>query len=185
MRQCSIITFGFFLSSECAEIAIRSFQEFYDSVTPKHKRKLSLTIIEDSAKFMMVNEFVKGASIEKVTRVISRDDLNSIEAEMTAGSMFIFNDSVKTYKIIPQILSYGLPILCIEMLGKVENLDYTCGRIIPYSSKEGTIDSVTTEMSMLYFDAEALKLLSKGAKYKYKKDLSWGEGSRAPRKVRI
>ena len=106
--------------------------------------------------------------------MVSRDDLNSIEAEMSKASVFVFNDNVKTYKIIPQILSYGLPIICIEMVGKVENLDYTCGRVIKHRSTEGTVIDLTAEVRMLYFDAEALKFLSKGAKTKYRKEFSWG-----------
>jgi len=174
MRSYCVITFGHFLSEECIEMTIRAFSEFYDSVTPKHRKKLSLVIIEDKEHFMKVNILVKNLNIQNITHVVARDDLDSIEREMSKASVFVFNDNVKTYKIIPQILSYGLPIICIEMVGKVENLDYTCGRVIRHRSTEGTVIDVTAEIKMLYFDAEALKFLSKGAKSKYRKEFSWG-----------
>lgn len=179
MRSYCVITFGHFLSEECIEMTVRSFREFYENVTPKHRKKLSLVIIEDKAHFMKVNRLVKNYSIERITHVVSRDDLSGIEAEMNRSSVFIFNDSVKTYKIVPQILSYGLPIICIDLFGKVENLDYTCGRIIKHRSREATVSDLSEEIRMLYFDEEALKFLSKGAKKKYNKEFSWGDSSSA------
>ncbi len=184
MRSYCVITFGHFLSEECAEMTIRAFSEFYDTVTPKHRKKLSLVIIEEKDHFMKVNNLVKHLNIEHVTHVVSRDDLNSIEVEMTRASVFVFNDNVKTYKIIPQILSYGLPIICLEIIGKIENLDYTCGRIIKHRSTEGSVIDLTAEIRMLYFDAEALKFLQKGAKTKYRKEFSWG-GSATSDKVSV
>jgi len=184
MRSYCVITFGHFLSEECIEMTVRAFSEFYEAVTPKHRKKLSLVIIEDKEHFMKVNNLVKHHDIASITHVVSRDDLQGIEAEMNRGAVFVFNDNVKTYKIIPQILSYGLPVICIEMIGKVENLDYTCGRVIKYRSREGTIIDLTSEIHMLYFDAEALKFLSKGAKMKYRKEFSWG-GSKAAEPVRV
>jgi len=65
------------------------------------------------------------------------------------------------------------------MVGKVENLDYTCGRIIRHRSTEGSVLDLMDEIKMLYFDKEALKFLSKGAKAKYMKEFSWGERKRA------
>lgn len=177
MRSYCVITFGHFLSEECIEMTVRAFSQFYGDVTPKHRKKLSLVIIEDKDHFMKVNNLVKDLNIHQVTHVVSRDDLNSIEAEMNRASVFVFNDNVKTYKIIPQILSYGLPIVCIEMIGKVENLDYTCGRVLRHRSTEGTVIDLIAEIRMLYFDAEALKFLSRGAKTKYRKEFSWGKNT--------
>ena len=155
-------------------MTVRAFSEFYEIVTPKHRKKLNLVIIEDQEHFIKVNNLVKNLNIQNVTHVVSRDDLNGIESEMAKAAVFVFNDNVKSFKIIPQILSYGLPIICAEMIGKLENLDYTCGRIIKHRSTEGTVIDLTAEIRMLYFDTEALKFLSKGARTKCRKEFSWG-----------
>lgn len=184
MHSYCIITFGNFLSKECTEITLRAFRDFYEDMTPKHKKKLSLVVIEDPDNFMDVNNQTKSLNIQHVTHVISRFDLKSIEIEMNKASIFIFNDSTKTYKIIPQILSYGLPIVCIDQFNKIENLDHTCGIILKFRSLESTIIDVTSVIKMLYFDKEALKVLQKGAKTKYRKEFSWG-GTSSSDKVKV
>jgi len=85
MRSYCVITFGHFLSEECIQITVRAFSEFYDAVTPKHRKKLSLVIIEDKEHFSKVNSLVKNLNIQNVTHVVSRDDLDSIEREMESG----------------------------------------------------------------------------------------------------
>ncbi|MBT8220672.1 MAG: hypothetical protein KJP00_12655 [Bacteroidia bacterium] len=184
MHSYNVITFGNFLSTECTEITLRSFRDFYDEVTPKHKKKLNLVIIEDPDHFMDINRQTKDLGIQHVTHVISRFDLKSIEIEMGNASIFVFNDSTKTYKIIPQILSYSLPIVCIDQFNKIENLDHTCGIIVKYRSKESTTIDITEVVKMLYFDREALKVLRKGAKAKYRKEFSWG-GTSSSEKVKV
>lgn len=145
-------------------MTVRAFSEFYESVTPKHRKKLSLVIIEDKKHFIKVNNHLKNLNIQNVSHVVSRDDFNAIESEMAKAAVFVINDNVKSFNIIPQILFYGLPIICAEMIGKLENLDYTCGRIIKHRSFEGTVIDLTAEIRMLYFDTDALKFLSEGAR---------------------
>lgn len=170
-----VLTLGEFLNKRGIEVTIRSFADFYHSVTPKHQRRIVMNYIDDSNtnraylnRLLEINDIKDQVQIlDKATdkeklKVLSKAALLSFPSEEGAGA------------VIPEVLSYGIPILCLECEGLQDFIDPSCGMIIKFEGLGQAVEEFSDMLKILYFDPEVSKILKKGALNRYEKYFSWG-----------
>ena len=75
--------------------------------------------------------------------------------------------------VVPEALSFSLPILCFDNDGPGELMDNTCGFKVPYSNPEESIQAFSKYLNLLFHSEEKRSELSKGAKIYFEKQLTW------------
>ncbi len=65
--------------------------------------------------------------------------------------------------VIPEALSYGLPVVCFDNYGPGELCDNSCAIKIPYGKYDQSINDFALALDKLYTDKKQYQLLANGA----------------------
>lgn len=142
------------------EIAIQSFSTLYYSVTPKHRRRMQLSLIYCDGILPLIHSLSNDYGVDCAVAIIPPDE---VEEVYTKSSLMLIPASGKSKKLAVQALERGLPILGYESYSLRNLVDVSCGVLIPYKSREENIKAFAEILQQLYYDPEAQKMLTQGA----------------------
>jgi len=114
MNPFMVLSPGHFINIHGVELTIRSFATVYHKVSPKHQRRLKLVIIEEEAQIPELKRQLKKEKLGKAVEIIKRQNVEQTEAAYKNASLFLFPTLMDGYKIIPEALSFGLPVPMIS-----------------------------------------------------------------------
>jgi len=90
-----------------------------------------------------------------------------------SSALFLFPSHEGAGMVVPEALSFNLPILCFDNEGPGELMDNTCGFKVPYSNPQESIQAFSKYLNLLFHSKEKRSKLSKGAKIYFEKHLTW------------
>lgn len=181
MTLFNVLSLGGFIPTKDVEIAMEAFADFYHQVTNKHQRRLRITIIDKGGNSEHFEQLANSLSIRQVLTVINCSQQEGVEDFYAKSSTILLPTRQKLGMIIPEALSFGIPVLSLEEEHIKENIDNSCGMLVRFKGREQSIQDFSRCLKILYFDPEALKILKKGAFSKYEKNFTWA----SKRSVRI
>ena len=80
--------------------------------------------------------------------------------------------------VVPEALSYGLPVVCFDNHGPGEFINKDCGIAIPYGTYEDSIHQFAMALHNLYVDKERRRILSQNAFQQFEEKFTWeGKGA--------
>ncbi len=172
MKPFFVLSPGNFFDEKNTSTTIKSFAELFNRVSPKHQKRLKLIFIEEDSHISRLNELLAKERLGNASVIINRFVVEEVEAAYLDASIFLFTGTPNE-KIIPEALSFGLPVLTFEDPSLKQYLDNTCSMLVKNSFSNNVHEHFADLLEMLYFDPEVRKLLAKGAISKYNKELSW------------
>lgn len=174
MNPFYLLSPGDFIDEQCAHVTFESFAKLYHSVTPKHQRRIKLLLIDESAYFSNHLDHLKQLKIDHAIELIPRDDVPRVEKAYRMASVFLLPTTNSIHQVVPEALSFGLPVLSYENDQISNYIDSTCGMLIRKRNRNQMIEAFCRILGILYFDPEVLKVMQKGAKRKHRNHFSWG-----------
>ena len=181
MIPFNVLSPGGFIDEQNAIIALNAFARFYHTVTPKHQRRIKLIIVDEEDNILTLHGTIQTLKIEKAVELIPRYAVERVEGAYRKSDVFLFPSQRSISKVIPEALSYGLPILTIDNDEVRNYIDKTCGMTVRRIKQQQLPAALANMLQMLYFDPEVRKILHKGAKRKYRNHFSWGVYERRQR----
>ncbi|MEM9820467.1 MAG: hypothetical protein AAF985_05325 [Bacteroidota bacterium] len=173
MKPLHIIAFGKYLDEEGYQMIYQSFKELYKGVTPKHRKRMRLFIVDDFENNAQIWNRAAGYDIEEAITILNKD-LDELEEIMRNGSaLFMPGDRIPV-RLISRAFSYGLPIIGYHQLQDFDLVDQTCSMLVRYRDRYQTITEFTQMLRILYFDPEVRKILKRGTIQKYNSQFRWG-----------
>ena len=142
------------------EIAIQSFSTLYYSVTPKHRRRMQLSLLGGDNIRPLIHSFSKDYKVFSAVVVPSK---NEVEETFKNSSLMLIPASGMSKKLAIRALEKGLPVLGYESFTLRHLVDVSCGMLIPYKSREENVRAFSEILQQLYYDPEAQKVLKQGA----------------------
>ncbi len=179
MTPFVVLSPGRFVDQTGVEIAICTFANLYHDLTPKHQKKIKLVIIEEADEIVHLEKQIAKENLKNAVNIIHRSDMDNVEAAYENASVFLFPAMVYSHKIIPEAMSFGLPILTYENPDFKDILDYTCSMLVDKRYNYRGEDEFFNYLEMLYFDPEVRKILARGAMDKYENEMNWGRKRKA------
>lgn len=174
MTPFIVLSPGRFVDPLGIEIAIQAFSDLFQSLSPKHQRKSRLIIIEEENEIEITEKLLDAQNLKKSAGIIRREDIDQVKIAYTSASLFLFPVEKYAVKIIPEALSFGLPVLTYENSDLKPILDKTCSMLVDNRLRNQSVELYTNFLEILYFDPEVRKILSRGAINKYENELNWG-----------
>jgi len=75
--------------------------------------------------------------------------------------------------VVPEALSFGLPVVCFDNIGPGEFINENCGIKIPYLKYQETINAFADSLTLLFTNSSLRKKLSDGATKHFSETFSW------------
>lgn len=168
-----VLSIGRFVPLKGFDMTIKAFIEFFKKLNPEERKQVKLTLVgkgpyrEQLEKLIYKENIVGGIEIIKW---IEREKLKDIYKK---ADVFLFPSHEGAGMVVPEALSYGVPVLCYDNIGPGEFIDTSCGIAIPYSTYDQSIYDFANHLFDLFKNQNKLGELQVGALKQYNEKFDW------------
>jgi glycosyltransferase involved in cell wall biosynthesis len=141
-----IISVGRFVPLKGFDLTIRSFITFVNQLSEKDKALCKLVLVGTGEQRAFYENLIKESKMEKLIEIVEWIERKDLMKMYEKSSVFLFPSHEGAGMVIPEALSFGLPIICLENEGPGEFIDHKCGFKIPQHTYNETVKGLV----MLY-----------------------------------
>lgn len=174
MKLFNLVTLGRFLEENSIEVAVRSFADFYHSISKKYQKRTHLTLIDKRYHQILNKELVDELKLQECITFLNLQEQEAIVEAYKSSSLLMLARNLNSSSIIKESFLYGLPVLCYEHPSHNNLIDSSNSMTVFYQNDTQAIQEFANILNLLNYDPDAVSFLKKGATTKYKRDLSWG-----------
>ncbi|GAB1268528.1 hypothetical protein NBRC116493_17810 [Aurantivibrio infirmus] len=163
------------------DIALNAFKLFLEKIGSSNNVKLILIGRGPSEDYL--RNVARELDIQGSVRFenwVSKDELKKYFLQASA---MVYPSHEGAGMVVVEALSLGLPIICFDNYGPGEMVDSSCGKKIPYSTFQKSIEDFSLALHEIYCDGDLLQSLSVGAYEKANAHYTWGVKGEQLRKV--
>ncbi len=169
----SLISVGRLVPLKGFDLTIRSFASFFHSLSDNQKKKVTLTIVGSGPEESLLKKMAADENISDQVTFISWIDRSDVMKLFRKASLFIFPSHEGAGMVVPEALSFGVPVVALDNEGPGEFLNPKCGITVPVESYEATVSNISRAISSLYHDKEKLISMRKSAREHFLNKFHW------------
>ncbi len=164
---------GRFVPLKGADVAIEAFARFYHALSAQQQKTVEFVLIGKGPSEEVLRGLIERHKLEGAVRIIHWMDRSELQNYYRKSSVFLFPSHEGAGMVVPEAMSYSMPVLAFDNIGPGEFINDSCGIKVPYSTYDKSVDDFSEAMHLLYTDTAFLKKLSEGAKACYKARFTW------------
>ncbi len=172
-KHFMILSIGRFVSLKGFDLVIRSFAQFYHEQSFGDQASLQLCLIgkgplKDRLQALAVQLKVSEAVIFK-----SWMPRAALDQYFEQASLFFFASHEGAGMVVPEALSFGLPVLCFDNIGPGEMIDETCAWKIPYTNPAKSVQQFSQKLNFIFANQMHQASFSRQARAHYEQYFTW------------
>lgn len=172
-EKFTLISAGRLVPLKGYDLSILSYARFLAKLPETQKNKCELLIVGSGPEEEYYKQLVKQENIEPYVRFISWIDRTELMQLFKNASAFVFPSHEGAGMVVPEALSFGLPVLCLDNYGPGSMVDKTCGFIVPKRNYEETLTSLADNIAALFFHPLILKKMRSNARKRFEESFHW------------
>lgn len=152
------------------DLTIRAFAAFSKS---NPGRKTSLTIVGAGPERDRLIALAESLEIRAKLRLIDwvvRDELMEM---MSSASVFLFPSHEGAGMVVPEALSFGLPVITIDNCGPGQFIGPEYGIVVAAETYQGTVNGLSAALSDLSHDRKKYAAMRKAARTAFEEKFHW------------
>lgn len=172
-EEFTLVSAGRFVPLKGFDLTILSFAKFLKTLNQEQRKKCKLKLVGSGPELnYLKNLCVENEITEQVEFIdwIARAELMKMFKESTA---FIFPSHEGAGMVVPEALSFGLPVICIDNWGPGSFVNEKTAYKIPIQNFDDTVTDLSTAILDLYSNPEKQKMMSKNARELFETDFHW------------
>lgn len=171
----TILSVGRFVSLKGFEMTIRSFSEFMGMVDPESRKMIRLTLVGKGPLRSNLNQLIDSLSLGDHVEILEWIPQDELFRLYETASVFFFPSFEGAGMVIPEAMSYGLPILTYDNYGPGELAGPAAGCLVSYTSPRQSRSEFAGHLFRLFSNPEFKATKSRHALDRVKHELSWNK----------
>ncbi len=172
-QQFELLSIGRFVHLKGFDLTIRAFAQFYEQQNPSIQANLKLTLIGKGPLKNQLQNLVQQLNIGNAVAFVYWVNRSELNTYFSNADVFLFPSHEGAGMVVPEALSFGLPVVCLDNIGPGESIDENSGIKIPISDYLTTIKNLSIAIDKLYHHEAFRTKLSKGAKERFETYFTW------------
>jgi glycosyltransferase involved in cell wall biosynthesis len=168
-----VISVGRFVPLKGFDLTLLSFIEFLKTLTNSEKTKCKLLLVGTGPEKKMYEKIIKEYKVEDYVEIIEWIERSKLMAKYEKSSVFLFPSHEGAGMVVPEAMSFGLPIVCLKNEGPGEFIHDDCGFAIPHSDYKKTVSELSNALQKLFHDKELLNKMSIKSRELYLNKFTW------------
>lgn len=160
----TVLAVGRFVYMKGFDVTIRSFAKFCKALSPENRKNVALKLVGKGEELARMQQIIKEEQIEDITTIVKWVEKSEMEKIYQTSSVFCFGSHEGAGMVIPEALSYGLPVVCFDNYGPGELCNSSCAFKIPYSNYNNAISKFAEALQTLYQNTDVRNSFAKNAK---------------------
>jgi glycosyltransferase involved in cell wall biosynthesis len=171
--QFRVLSVGRFVPLKGFDRTIKSFALFYKSLPGDKRDKVKLTLAGSGPCKKMLQEMAIEEGVQQAVEFIDWLPKEEVSKLYRSASLFLFPSHEGAGMVVPEAMSYSLPVLCLKNCGPGEMIHPASALSVPYGTYDDTITSLAGQISKLYSDAGSMLLEKKLSGMRFKELFNW------------
>ncbi|MFT4661432.1 MAG: glycosyltransferase involved in cell wall biosynthesis [Glaciecola sp.] len=168
----NVMSVGRFTPMKGFDITILAFAAFLKGLTKEKQSNVQLTLVGSGESETYLKKIIEEYQIAKHVNIISWVAKSEMEAIYNNADVFLFPSHEGAGMVVPEAMSYGVPVICFDNVGPGE-LSKEAGIKIPYTNYNESICQYSIELNKLYFNVSKREELSEQAIATHKLNYTW------------
>lgn len=169
----NIISVGRFIPLKGFDLTILSFIKFIQDIPSPARHNCKLTLVGTGPEKELYNKIIQEHNAESYIEIIEWIDRKELMKLYKKSSVFLFPSHEGAGMVVPEAMSFGLPIICLNNVGPGSFINADCGFAVDITDYENTISELKNALQLLYTDKNLLNKLSLGARKQYEEKFTW------------
>lgn len=155
------------------DLAIRSFAAFYNTLTDDQKSHSQLIIVGSGPEEKLLIKLARELGVENNIQFVLWMERNELMKLFKQSQVFLFPSHEGAGMVVPEALSFGLPVICLDNCGPGSFINEQCGIKIKEDTYDNTTFNLAEAMRTLYSDKSKYKGLRQGARAQFEHVFHW------------
>ncbi len=168
-----VLSIGRFVPLKGFDLTIASFAKFYHQLSPSKQKMVVLKLVGKGPKRAFLEGLAKELNVAEAVEFIEWMPRESLVKLYQDSDVFLFPSHEGAGMVIPEALSYGLPIICMDNCGPGEFINESCGLKIPYTEYDQSIRLLAHQLLKVYNDDSFRQELAEGAIHHFNTHFKW------------
>ena len=169
-EEFHVISAGRLVHMKGFDLSIRSFAKFLED-NPESNTKLS--IYGDGPERKKLEQLITDLNVSSKVRIIKWVERKELMKVMTRASVFLFPSHEGAGMVVPEALSFGLPVVTIENCGPGNFIEPEYGFVVPTKTYESTVVRLAESLTELYLDTEKYNAMRISARKAFVTKFHW------------
>ena len=172
-KHFHVAVVGRHVAIKSVDIAIKSFNRFFEELEVSERGNVKLFILGDGGKRTKLEALARSLTARSAIEFVSwipHSDVGDFYSNMDC---FLNCSHEGAGAVVAEALSYGLPMVCFDNFGAGEAVDESCSLMVSHGPLDSVVTHFSVHLSSLYTDMDEFINLSKGALEYFDGNLSW------------
>ena len=168
-----VLSIGRLVPLKGFDITLASFHLFLKSLSPVQREKAKLIIIGKGKMKESLQNYINEHKLNAHVELKEWMDRSTLMEYYAKSKVFLFPSHEGAGMVVPEAMSYGMPVLCFDNCGPGAFVNATCGLKIPYTNYTKSIDGFASALQALFHSKALGNRLSIGARKRFKDSFLW------------
>ena len=169
----NILSVGRFVPLKGFDLTIRSFVSFYKGLTNEQKNKVKLILVGDGPELPLLEKIISEENISEAIQIIHWLERSKLTEIYCDASIFLFPSHEGAGMVVPEALSYSLPVVCLANYGPGEFVTDECGIRVEAKEYKKTIIDLADAMKKLFENTELFATMALQARKRFDEYFDW------------
>ncbi len=179
-----ILSVGRFVALKGFDICVSSYAKFYHAQPKSAQDKLVLTLVGKGPEKRNLEKLIRKNNLPShAIEIIEWMEQAELMKVFAVSKLFFFPSHEGAGMVVPEALSYQLPVICFDNYGPGETIDETCGIRIRYSNYEQSINDFADALKVLFEENDLRTELSWNAGVRFATHYTWEKKTELIQKI--
>lgn len=172
--QFNVLSIGRFIPLKGFDMLVEAFAHFYHQLPVEQQKKTKLTIIGKGPDEKLLHELIQSRQLpETVVQIIQWIPKDQLPRYFQAANVFFFPSHEGAGMVVPEAMSYGLPVLTYDNYGPGESIGNEAGIIIPYTDYDSSTTHFAGQLEQLFHSPQLQQSLGASARQRFLQQYTW------------
>lgn len=172
-NQFTVISVGRFVPLKGFDLTIMSFIQFIESLSEAEKEKCKLILVGTGPEKKLYQKLISEHNASKYIEIIEWIDRIELMKKYEESSAFLFPSHEGAGMVVPEALSFGLPVICLDNEGPGEFINSQSGFAIPKLNYDNTVNELKNALLKLFHNKTLRSKMSEEARKLYLEKFTW------------
>ncbi|MFT4681234.1 MAG: glycosyltransferase involved in cell wall biosynthesis [Granulosicoccus sp.] len=171
-KKFQVLSVGRFTPMKGFDITVKAFAKFYRQLPVADRANVKMKLVGKGEDEQMLLDLIFENGLEKAVEMVNWVELSEMPQIYADSNLYMFPSHEGAGMVVPEAMSYGLPVVCFDNVGPGELIG-EFGIKIPYKDYETSVSDYANAISDLYFDPAKAKQLSDEGKIEFDRKFTW------------
>ncbi len=170
-----LMSAGRFVPLKGFDLTVLAFAKFYQQLSSNEKDYTTLTLLGKGPMKDKLVRLIQEHQLEQAVKIVDWLPQKEVFEAYQKADVFLFPSHEGAGMVVPEAMSYSVPVICLDNIGPGELIGDEGGIKIPYTNYQQTINELANAIKSVYESPKQLHQLSLGAKHRFESYLDWNK----------